>query len=90
MSKVKTIKTSEVVALLKKGYVRWRKDETVPNESVQAHFNLSFSECKALFNTRSLKGVRTAHSSLVIEDDLAGPATLTVSSVGHRDTHIFG
>jgi len=69
MEEVKEIRVSDVISLLKNGYMRWTKDEFEPGKSIQSHYRLSFSECKTLFAVPAIKGVKTKIQTIRVVDD---------------------
>lgn len=62
------IKVSEVLALLKAGYTRLQKHDK-GSGSVQAHYGLTASQVKELFEAPKLKGKKTQLSTIVAIDD---------------------
>ncbi len=72
------IKISEIKELLKKGYVRYKKDNQGQG-SIEEHYNLSAAQVKQIFLTPKLKGLKTrvqkSASWEIIDDE---PATVEV------------
>lgn len=62
------INIDEAIALLKSGYTRWESEAFEPNKSIQAHFSLSFTQCKLLFSYAKIKGLKVAQPALIIVD----------------------
>lgn len=72
------VKISDVRALLKQGYTRWENEALEPTKSIQAHYSLSFSDCKILFAHPKIKGLKTRVVTLQIIDDTEdGDGTVT-------------
>lgn len=84
-----TITTSGILADLKSGYTRFKKDDKGFG-SIEEKYGLTVNEVKELFQTPSLKARKTAEPKRKLEiiDDLAQPQAIggiTVGSVGQFD-----
>lgn len=64
----KQVKISEVIDLLNKGYVRLAKFDK-GGGSIQAHFGLSASQVKEVFENPKLKGKKSKVQSVSVIDD---------------------
>lgn len=72
------VKVSEVLSLLKKGYTRYEKDNAdnpAAKGSIQAHYGLTASAVKDVFQNEHLKGKKTIlpkENPFILVDDLDG------------------
>jgi hypothetical protein len=64
----KEIKISEVIALLRRGYSRYRRLDQGFG-SIEQHYRLTYQEARLLFRHEALKHVRTFYPTLRIIDD---------------------
>jgi hypothetical protein len=78
----KTVKTSEVLAMLQDGKER---------KEIKAHFGLSHAEMKILFNAPSLKGVKTNRvaKGFTVDDDVETTAPATAVEGTEQATPVF-
>jgi hypothetical protein len=77
----KTVKISDVLAMLKSGFTRYNNNPGYNPEigSIKDYYNLTTGEAKLLFAHPKLQKVRTTvKASLIIEDDLEENAQNTV------------
>jgi hypothetical protein len=74
---VKTIKISEVLSLLKQGYVRTKKqDKNNTGKSIQEYYGINQTATMQLFDHPKLKGKKTKTVSLNIIDDAPDEAVI--------------
>ncbi len=66
---MKKVKISEVLALLKQGYTRWKMDEREPGKSIESKYGLTWNECKEVFSHPKIKGIRAKARTIEIVDD---------------------
>jgi hypothetical protein len=65
----KQVRISEVINLLKNGHSRWESDAKEPGMSVEKKLDLTFTECKMLFDHPKLKGIKSRFITLQVIDD---------------------
>ena len=58
--------------LLANGYTRWEADATEPGKSIETYYKLRNMQAKELFARPELKGIKTKHPILIIEDENGG------------------